>query len=164
SRQCPRPPSTARSLGWSCTPPAVALTAPPLTVALLPVLGGAPLRKGRELKMRGNGVIDSIPAQEISPKGAAMAAVKVRCSGLSNGRECVRGCSGPQLGQARGAVGFVLLAELLVRLGSAPLFTRALPRRHARGPAHSQPAHGPCTGGCRQRFAGSSPFLGPRWS
>jgi hypothetical protein len=57
--------------------------------------------------MRGNGVIDGIPAQEIAPKGGGMVAIKLRRRGLLNGRECVRGCGGPQLGQARGAVGFV---------------------------------------------------------
>lgn len=48
----------------------------------------------------------------------------------------------PQLGQARGAIVFVLLAELLVRLGAAPLLARAPPRRRALGPAHSQRAGG----------------------
>ena len=39
-----------------------------------------------------------------------------------------RGRGGPQLGQARGAVVLVLLAEVLVLLRSAPLFPRAFRR------------------------------------
>jgi len=105
-----------------CSPAAAALAWP---------LGGLPRGKGRELKMRRDGVIDGILAQEIAPKGAGMVAVELRGSGLLNRGECVGRRGGPQLGQARGALVLILAAEVLVLLRSAPLFTLARRSGHA---------------------------------
>ena len=75
--------------------------------------------------MRGDGGLDGIPAQGVAPKGVGVVPREVRGGGLLNGREGVGRCGGPQLGQARGAVVFVLPAELFFLLRSAPLFARA---------------------------------------
>ena len=112
--------------------------------------------------MRGDGVIDGIPAQEIAPKGVRLDAVKVRGGGLLNRGEDVGRRGGPQLGQARGAVVFVLSCELLCLVRAAPCFALALRGRRALLSLRIVSARGQCTAGCRQRFAGDSPFPGPR--
>ena len=57
--------------------------------------------------------------------------VELRGGGLLNRGEDVGRRGGPQLGQARGALVLVLAAQVLVRLGAAPLLTRMLLRGHA---------------------------------
>ena len=50
--------------------------------ALDPPLGGFPLRKGGDLKMRSDGVLDGETAHVVAPKGGGMVVVKVRRGGV----------------------------------------------------------------------------------
>jgi hypothetical protein len=54
--------------------------------------------------MRGDRVIEGIPAQKIAPKGAAVLPRELRGGDLLNGGEDGGRRGGPPLGQARGAV------------------------------------------------------------
>jgi hypothetical protein len=45
--------------------------------------------------MRGNGVVDGDPAQEIAPKGSGLVAVELRGGSLLNGGERTGWCGGP---------------------------------------------------------------------
>ena len=75
-----------------------------------------------------------------------MVAVKLPGGGLLNGREGGGRRGGPQLGQAHGAVAFVLLAEVLCLLRAAQLFTRALLRGGALLGLRIVSARGRCVG------------------
>jgi len=63
------------------------VSAPLLLKPLAPLLGGLPLGKGRELRLRREGVITGDPAQEVAPQRAGMRARDVRYGRGFNGRE-----------------------------------------------------------------------------
>ena len=78
--------------------------------------------------MRGDGIIERIPAQGVTPKGAGVLPLEVRRGGLLNRGEDGGRCGGPQLSQARGALVLILAAQVLVRLRTPALLARALYR------------------------------------